>query len=154
MYKDVPDALHVAITAPCSVMRARELLTTPEGLTQWLATDATFSTVVGSEFQLTLEDGYPVHGSLQGFDPGYGMAYTFTHEAVRKAFGSTLVRWSWEGLSPDYTLLTLIQTGHGQGDAWQQAYEFHLERWTFYLRNLYSVVSCGKDLRPIASAGA
>lgn len=108
---------------------------------------ARFEAEVGRGYRLELHDGEVIEGSVQGYDPAYGIAFSFVDDAVRRAHGSTVARWSWEGLSPDYTLLTLIQSGYGQGDVWQQAYERHLDRWTFYLRNLVSVVGGGADLR-------
>ena len=151
MYKEVPDALHLAVTVPCSMIKVRHLLTTAEGLDTWLATDADFTPRIGFEYTLRLHDGDLAEGAVQGFDPSYGLAYTFTHEVVRRAFGNTIVRWSWEALSPDYTLVTLIHTGHGQGDSWQKAYTRNLDIWTFGLRNLFSVVSYSRDLRKVAS---
>jgi hypothetical protein len=59
-----------------------------------------------------------------------------------------------QSLSPDYSLVTLIHTGHGQGDAWQKAYESHLALWMAGLRNLASVVNEGKDLRRQAAPRA
>lgn len=147
MYKDVPDALHLAVTLACPVSRVRELLVTPKGLTLWLVVAADFEPKVGSPYWFRLANGQVIEGHIQGFDPAAGVAYTFSHEGVRRAFGSTVVRWSWEGLSPDYSLVTLTHTGHGQGDAWQKAYEAHMALWTAAFRNLASVVNEGKDLR-------
>jgi uncharacterized protein YndB with AHSA1/START domain len=147
MYKDVPDALHLAVTVACPASRVRDLLTTPGGLTSWLATDAEFTAKVGAPYRLTLSGGQRAEGFVQGYDPACGVAYSFDHDGVRRAFGVTVVRWSWEGLSPDYTLVTLTHTGHSQGDAWQRAYEGHMALWTAALRNLTSVVNDGRDLR-------
>ena len=147
MYKDVPDSIHVAVTLACGSAKARDLLVTPRGLTSWLATEAEFTAQVGSSIRLKLAGGEEIEGSIEGFDAAYGIAYSFVHEGVRRAFGTTVARWSWEGLSPDYALVTLTHTGHGQGDAWQRAYQYHLELWSSSLRNLASVVNEGRDLR-------
>lgn len=156
MYKDVPDAVHVAVTLACPASRARELLTTSKGLTTWLAEEAELSGKVGSRYRIRLANGEVFEGNIQGYDPAAGISYSFDHEGVRRAFGGTMVRWSWEGLSPDYSLVTLTHTGHGQGDAWQQAYEYHLSLWSTALRNLASVVNEGRDLRrrPAPARGA
>ncbi len=154
MYKDVPDALHFAATLACPVSRVRELLTMSQGLLSWLAVEASFTAKVGSPYRLALPNGRVFEGVVKGYDAAAGIAYTFDHEGVRRAFGATLVRWSWEGLSPDYSLVTLIHTGHGQGDAWQKAYESHLALWMAGLRNLASVVNEGRDLRRQAAPRA
>ncbi len=131
-----------------SLPKARQFLTTETGIEAWLARSASFDTEVGRGYRIELrESGEVIEGAVQGYDPAFGIAYSFADDAVRRAYGSTVARWSWEALSPDYTLLTLIHSGYGQGDVWQQAYERHLDRWTFYLRNLVLVAGGGKDQR-------
>ncbi len=149
MYREVPGALQFAITVSCPVRRARDLLTTAEGLLSWFAVKAEFVSEMGAELQLDIGDRYGgvVEGRIKGYDQGSGIAYTYTDYAVKRAYGVTIARWAWEPLSPDYTLLTLTHTGHSQGDAWQKAFELHLRSWSFYLRNLVSVVNEGKDQR-------
>jgi len=146
-YRDVPNALHLSTTLACSVIKARDLLITPEGLKSWLARDAAFSANVGADYRLLLDDGTRIEGSVQGFDPAAGIAYSFLHDGVRRAFGTTIARWAWDGLSADYTLITLTHTGHAQGEMWQRAYERHLHIWSEGFRNLASVVNEGRDLR-------
>ena len=118
-------------------------------MTSWLAALARFEPQIGAEYRLEIEHfgGMVVEGRVQGYDPASGMAYTFEHDLVRKAFGTTVCRWAWEPLSPDFSLVTLVHTGHGQWDAWQQAYELHVKFWTFFLGNLASVVNEGRDQR-------
>ena len=136
------------MTVPSPLPRARQFLTTETGLEKWLARSASFDPEVGRGYRVELrEGGEVIEGAVQGYDPAFGIAYSFADDAVRRAYGSTVARWSWEALSPDYTLLTLIHSGYGQGDVWQQAYERHLDRWTFYLRNLVLVAGGGKDER-------
>ncbi|MCL0102175.1 SRPBCC domain-containing protein [Dehalococcoidia bacterium] len=149
-YREVPEALHIAVTVPCPTPRARDLLVTADGLKRWMATRAEFTPEVGASYHLELDAGglATVEGQVTGFDPASGIAYTMTDDGVRKAFGNTIVRWSWEPLSADYTLITLTQTGHGQGDSWQRAFDHHLKRWTFLLGNLVSVVTEALDQRP------
>ena len=148
MYKEVPDALHLAVTLACSMPKARHLVASEEGLLIWLASQASFTPQVGADYRLDLEQkGAAMQGSIQGYDAASGIVYTVIDEAVKKAFGSTIARWSWEPLSPDFTLVTLTHTGHGQGDVWQRAYEQHVKSWTFYLSNLVSVVNEGRDQR-------
>ena len=153
MYKDVPDALHLAVTVACSTARARELLVTPRGLNTWLTVDADIASAIGAPVRLRLSSGEVVEGSVKGFDSSSGIAYSFVHDVVRRAFGETVVRWSWESLSPDFSVVTVTHTGHGQGDIWQRAYEHHLNLWVNALRNLAAVVNEGRDLRskPVAS---
>ncbi len=146
-YRDVPNALHLSTTLACTILKARELLVTPEGLKAWLAREARFSAAIGADYRLILGDGTVVEGVVQGFDPAAGIACTFTHDGVRRAFGSTIARWAWDSMGPDYTLVTLTHTGHGQGEMWQRAYERHLSLWSQALRNLASVVNDGRDLR-------
>lgn len=148
IFRDVPGSLHIAVTVASPLPRARQFLTTETGLEKWLARSASFDPEVGRGYRVELlEGGEVIEGSVQGYDPAFGIAFSFADDAVRRAYGSTVARWSWEALSPDYTLLTLIHSGYGQGDVWQQAYERHLDRWTFYLRNLVSVAAGGKDQR-------
>ena len=149
-YREVPEALHVAVTVACPAPRARDLLVTQEGLERWMAAKAEFKPEVGTSYRIELNETSrgSVEGQVTGYDPASGIAYTMTDDAVKKAFGNTVVRWSWEPLSADYTLVTLTQTGHGQGDAWQRAFDHHLKRWTFLLANLTSVVNEGHDQRP------
>ena len=136
------------MTVASPLPRARQFLTTETGLEKWLARSASFDPEVGRGYRVELrEGGEVIEGAVQGYDPAFGIAFSFADDAVRRAYGSTVARWSWEALSPDYTLLTLIHSGYGQGDVWQQAYERHLDRWTFYLRNLVFVAAGGKDQR-------
>jgi uncharacterized protein YndB with AHSA1/START domain len=147
LYRDVPSALHFSTTLACSIIKARELLITPEGLRRWLAREVGFSPNVGADYRLLLDDGTIIEGSVQGFDPAAGIAYSLVHDGVRRAFGTTMARWAWDSLSADYTLVTLTHTGHAQGEMWQRAYERHLHFWSEGFRNLASVVNQGRDLR-------
>lgn len=148
MYREVPDALQFAITLACPSSRVRSLISSEQGLLSWLATRGRFQPQVGAEYTLEMDgDVGAVEGRVQGFDPGLGMAFTLTDHAVKRAFGLTVCRWAWEPLSADYTLLTLIHTGHGQGDSWQRAYELHLRMWSHALGNLASLVNEGVDRR-------
>ncbi len=148
MYREVPDALQFALTLACPSSKARTLLSTEQGLLSWLAASGRFQAQVGAEYTLDLGgDVGVVEGRVQGYDPGLGMAFTMTDHAVKRAFGFTVCRWAGEPLSADYTLVTLIHTGHGQGDAWQRAYELHLKSWSYFLGNLASVVNEGRDRR-------
>ncbi|MBI3743272.1 MAG: hypothetical protein HY261_03175 [Chloroflexi bacterium] len=54
MYKDVPDALHLATTVACSTARARELLVTPRGLNSWLTVEADIASAIGAPVRLRL----------------------------------------------------------------------------------------------------
>lgn len=146
-YRDVPNALHLSTTLACTLLKARELLVTSQGLKAWLAREARFSTAIGTGYQFTLDDGMVIEGSVQGFDPAAGIAYTFMHDGVRRAFGTTIARWAWDSMGPDYTLVTLTHTGHGQGEMWQRAYERHLNLWSKAFHNLASIVNDGRDLR-------
>lgn len=154
MYKEVPDALQIAVTVGCGVQRARSLLTTEQGLSSWFATTTRFTPEVGAELRLEVDPRYGgiIEGRIKGYDPGSGIAYTYVDDLVKRAFGLTVARWAWEPLSADYTLLTMTHTGHSQGDSWQKAFEVHVRSWTFYLSNLVSVVNEGRDKRPVLEA--
>ena len=89
MYREVPDALQVAVTPACPVQKARQLLATEQGLLSWLAAKAHFRPEVGAEYRLEVGHGYgPIEGRVQGYDPGSGIAYTFTDDWKQAEVGS------------------------------------------------------------------
>jgi uncharacterized protein YndB with AHSA1/START domain len=136
--------LHETIAAPASDIFP--YLGEQDKIVQWFPTRAETDPVVGGHYMLAFEFADP---ELAG-KGNHERRGKFTRVEAPKALG-----YSWDVGNTD-VLFTLEQSG-GQTDihlvhsGWpaedEQAYQQHLQGWTFFLSNLKTLLEQGKDRR-------
>ncbi|MEM9515533.1 MAG: SRPBCC domain-containing protein [Actinomycetota bacterium] len=118
---------------PVDIETAWSLVSTPAGLTQWLATDATLELRPGGAVRWTHDDGAIVAGEVVAATPPSQLVFTYGWERGRfdVAPGSTEVTISLTPLEPQRTRVAVEHRGLSAEMA-----AAHEGGWTHFLGEL------------------
>jgi len=133
---------HYYKSPPEAVFRA---LTEPRQLARWFVDSAKVDLVEGGRYTLTWK-GYPSQkGEVKRVVRNRLLVMSWPNEFRGKMF-TTEARFSLRKKGSG-TLLTVRQTGFGEGDDWVWLYGAVQSGWAYFLTNLKSVLALGVDLR-------
>jgi len=120
-------------------------LTEPKQLAKWFLKSAKITPVEGSTYTFTWEGYDRQTGKVVKVVPSKLLALTWPNSFKGKTF-PTDARFTLKRKGTG-TLLTVKHTGFKEGDDWVWLYGAVQSGWAYFLTNLKSVLSQGKDLR-------
>jgi uncharacterized protein YndB with AHSA1/START domain len=120
-------------------------LTKPKQLTKWFLSDAVMRPKSGSSYKFTWEGGYSHTGKVKKIVPNRTLVLTWPDRQKGKLY-VTQVAFTLSKKGGG-TLLKLKHTGFKEGDDWVWLFGAIQSGWAYYITNLKSVLSQGKDLR-------
>ncbi|HME19712.1 MAG TPA: SRPBCC domain-containing protein [Nitrososphaerales archaeon] len=128
--------------SPDTVFRA---LTEPKQLTRWFLSGAVIKPKSGSSFKFAWEGGYALAGKVKKVVPNRTLVLTWPDTQKGKLYVTQVafnISKKGEG-----TMLKLKHTGFKEGDDWIWLFGAIQSGWAYFMTNLKSVLSQGKDLR-------
>lgn len=123
-----------------------EALTEPAQLTKWFVSKAKVELKKGGKVKFTWKGGHTMNGKVKRFTVGRKVAYGWRDNLGKGKEAKTLAVFeiSKKGTG---SMLKLTHGGFGDSKAWIELYGGIQSGWAYYLMNLKSVLSQGRDLR-------
>ncbi len=132
------------IGAPPDVVFAA--LTDPSQLTRWFLSKAKVDLRKGGRVEFTWMGGHKMTGKVKAVVAGKEIAYAWHDEIGKGKKAKTLAEFS-VSRKGEGSMLKLTHSGFGDSKAWIELYGAIQSGWAYYLTNLKSILSGGKDLR-------
>lgn len=123
--------------------KAWRALATSEGISSWWAKGEIDARPGGAYRFAHHEDA---RGEVREAVEGAALSFTWNGCSVRLP-APTLVSFTLAAAAGGGTRITLVHSGFGAGDAWDEIYDSHEQGWTFFMANLASVLDHGLDRR-------
>ncbi len=120
-------------------------LTDRKELVKWLLSDARIKPEVGSTYKFTWRGGSNHAGKVEKVVPGKTLVLTWPNVIRGKEY-RTKVSFSIAKKGRG-SVVKLRHTGFKEGDDWLWLFGAIQSGWAYFMTNLKSVVSQGKDLR-------
>ncbi|MBI3859586.1 MAG: SRPBCC domain-containing protein [Thaumarchaeota archaeon] len=120
-------------------------LTQPKQLTKWFLSSAKIRPIEGTSYTFTWNGGSSHTGKVKRVTPNRSLVLTWPDRFK----GKTYITEASFSLSKKGTgtMLKLKHTGFKEGDDWLWLFGAVQSGWAYFLTNLKSVLSGGKDLR-------
>jgi len=144
--------IELSRTLQASPDRVFRAWTDAEELMRWWTTTAESDVRTGGAFSygFEFEDASRDHtytGTYRDVTPGERISFPW-----QGALGETTVDVQLRPAG-DGTEVTLVHSGWGSGEQWDEAVELHEQGWGFFLDNLVAYLDRGEDLRVGAPMG-
>ncbi len=114
-------------------------------MTKWFLKDAKIRPLAGSTYKFTWHGGFSHVGKVEKVVPGKALVLTWPDVIKGKEY-KTKVSFSITRKGKG-TVVKLKHTGFKEGNDWLWLFGAVQSGWAYYMTNLKSVVSQGKDLR-------
>jgi uncharacterized protein YndB with AHSA1/START domain len=118
-------------------------VSTSQGWRDWLVDAAYFRAQLGGSFHLSWDTGWYASGTVEALDKPEKVTLEWRG---KDAPAATRVAISLEP-SGENTLFRVVQSGFGEGEAWEASREMAKSGWEVGLENLESIFDKGADLR-------
>ncbi len=123
---------------------AFEALTQDSELREWFCDQAWTDVRPGGSFEVRWHRGYRAEGRFVDVDLPRWAAVTWQGTGEP---GETRVQFLVEDAGGGEVMVTVVQSGFGPGEEWDQAVDEAEKGWTVGLENLKSALETGIDLR-------